>query len=216
VALLVEACLAVAPSTLPDVGSQHMISRKAIRGQNLDRAGLGAQHQKLLSQINEPISLNDLTRALHWDEDEARRVLFALQLADLIEVKGAQTGRKVVVVEPDPHVTLQLRRIAESPSCPVTLKVVRDRLSLQLICKRQQPDVIVIALDNDLGQQIAKEMMSSSTQLVLVGVVSDDEQAEPFVDRLDGLLGRPFDAEQLFQAVETACSRREGSACTAV
>jgi hypothetical protein len=193
-----------------------MFSRKAIRGQNLDRAGLSAQHQKLLSQINEAVSLNELAASLQWGKDEARRVLYALVLADLVEARAVQAGRKVAVLEPDPHVTLQLRRAAESPQCPCTLKVVRDRLSLQLILKRQRPDVIVVALDTEVGQQVAQELLGSTAGAVWVGVVSEDEQAEEFVDRLDGLLGRPFDSEQLFEAIELACRRRRDSAFSAV
>jgi CheY-like chemotaxis protein len=215
-ALLVEACLAVEKTALPEYSSLHVFSRKAIRGQNLDRAGLGAQHQKLLSQVNEAMSLADIAASLRWDEDEAHRVLYALVLADLVDVKVVQAGRKVVVLEPDPHVTLQLRRAAELPECPCSLKVVRDRLSLQLILKRQRPDVIVVALDSEVGQQAAQELIESHANIVWIGVASNDDQALEVVEQLDGLLRRPFDAEQLFQAINQACGRRDDSACSAV
>jgi DNA-binding NarL/FixJ family response regulator len=137
-------------------------------------------------------------------------------LADLVDVKVVQAGRKVVVLEPDPHVTLELRRAAELPECPCSLKVVRDRLSLQLILKRQRPDVIVVALDSEIGQQAAQELIESHANIVWIGVASNDDQALEVVEQLDGLLRRPFDAEQLFQAINQACGRRDDSACSAV
>ncbi len=216
VALLVEACSLVGTESLPSYDDNSVFSRKAIRGQNLDRAGLTAPHQKLLSQLNDGAALNDVAASSNWDEEETRRVLYAMQLADLVESKTVQLGQRVVVLETDPQMTLQLRQVAESSDCPLVLKVVRDRLSLQLVLKRQHPDVIVVALDTEIGQQFCQEMFSQPSSLVWVGVVTDEAQADAFQDRLDGTLTRPFDVSDLINTVEQACARRREGACAGV
>jgi CheY-like chemotaxis protein len=216
VALLVEGCLLADADAVPVYGDQHEFSRRAIRGQNLDRAGLSAQHQKVLSQLNEGVSLQQLAGQLQWDHEEARRVLYALTLADLVEAKTVEMGRKVVVLETDPHVTQQLREAADAPGCPLVVKVVRDRLSLQLILKRQHPDIVVLALDNDLGQQVAHELTQQDLDVVCLGIVSQEGQAAPFSNRMDGLLKRPFGVNELFRAIEHAWARRHEAACAGV
>jgi DNA-binding response OmpR family regulator len=133
-----------------------------------------------------------------------------------VEAKAVKTGRKVVVLETDPQLTQQLREAAEDPGCPLVVRVVRDRLSLQLVLKRQRPDVVVIALDSDAGQQVAHELAQHDDERVWVGIVSHEGQAAPLRDRLSVQLRRPYSAQELFQAIETAWTRRHEPACANV
>jgi hypothetical protein len=213
VALLVEACLLADAGENAAYDEQHEFSRRAIRGQNLDRAGLSAQHQKILSQVSEGTSLTTLTEQTQVEREELRRVLWALTLADLVEAKAVETGRKVVVLETDPQLTLQLREAAAARDCPLALRVVRDRLSLQLLLKRQHPDVLVIALDSDVGQQVAHELAQHDDVRVWVGIVSHDGQAASVRERIAAQLQRPYSPSELFEAIEQAWTRRHDAAC---
>ena len=58
VALLVEAALRCPEEELPESPPERVYARRAIRGQNLDRAGLSPQHQKIMSLLAEPRSLD--------------------------------------------------------------------------------------------------------------------------------------------------------------
>jgi len=204
VALLVEACLASRSSAIPQYSEQHVFSRKAMRGQNLDRAGLAAHHQKLLAQLNEPSSLGQLVQVTQVPADEARRVLHGLVLTDLVEAKLVSTGRKVIVLEVDPQATVRLRDAAQRADCPVALKVVRDRLSLQLLLKRQRPDVLVVALDTEVGQQILRDYRAELNDVAWIGI--DSAAAESAQAAVHLLLPRPYELADLFAAVEQATS----------
>jgi DNA-binding response OmpR family regulator len=162
-----------------------------------------------LSQLNEGVSLNQLASQAQVERDELSRVLHALSLADLVEVRTVQVGRKVVVLETDPQLTLQLRGAADAADCPFAMKVVRDRLSLQLVLKRQKPDVVVVALDTEVGQQVAQELLSHERELVWLGIVSQSDQADAWRDRVDEVLLRPFDTQELFNAIEQTWARRQ-------
>ena len=77
---------------LPESPPERLYVRRAIRGQNLDRAGLSPQHQKILSSLGEPRSLTELAEQMAWETDEVRRVLYGLWLADLVEVQTRIAG----------------------------------------------------------------------------------------------------------------------------
>ncbi len=213
VALLVEASLAADESCLPEFGEHHVFTRKAIRGQNLDRAGLSAAHQKLMTQLNEPLTAADLAGCLQGNLDETRRVLHALTLADLAEVREVSVHQKVVVLEPDPQMTVQLRQAAQDAECPFSLKVVRDRLSLQLLLKRQRPEVIVVALDSEVGQQVVEESAQALAETRWIGIVSDESEAAGVRDRCERLLTRPYSIDELFLAVAEVLTTRHEAAC---
>jgi CheY-like chemotaxis protein len=204
VALLVEAGLHAESAEIPTYGSSHTFGRRAIRGQNLDRAGLAAQHQKLMTQMNEPITIADLAGTLNMSVDEARRVLHSLSLADLVEVRVQRTSPKVVMLEVDPQMTLQLRQAAQDPDCPYTLKVVRDRLSLQLWLKRQRPDVLVVALDTEVGQQVAAEFKGTLNDVAWVGIQdSEGDRDDQDTSHVSTRIARPYTIESLWQTLES-------------
>lgn len=203
VALLVEGCLAAQGDSVPEYGDQQVFSRRAIRGQNLDRAGLSAQHQKLLSQLTEDTTLSDLATRMSCDRDEARRVLHAMLLADLVEVRTVANSHKVVVLDPDPKMTLNLRNASQAQDCPFSLKVVRDRLSLQLVLRRQSPDVVVIAVDHEVGQEAVGEFDETLSQFKWVAIC-DSQDAAAWESRCAAVVSRPYQTDDLFAAIQRA------------
>ena len=87
---LVEGALMMEQDQLPELRPDVGFARKAIRGQNLDRAGLSSRHMQLMSQLSEPKTVAQLTKQLGWPEEETRRVLHGFELADLIEQRSLQ------------------------------------------------------------------------------------------------------------------------------
>jgi CheY-like chemotaxis protein len=69
--------------------AEQMFARKAIRGQNLDRAGLSARHLTLMSALSQPRSVKQLSGGLKWDLQEVSRVLRGFVLAELVELSRA-------------------------------------------------------------------------------------------------------------------------------
>jgi CheY-like chemotaxis protein len=69
--------------------AEQRFARRAIRGQNLDRAGLSARHLTLMSALNQPRSVRQLADGLQWDPEEVCRVLRGFLLAELVELSRA-------------------------------------------------------------------------------------------------------------------------------
>ena len=203
VALLVEATLRVPNEELPADHGEARFVRQAVRGQNLDRAGLSAQHQKIVSCLGDAISVNDLSAKLGWEHDEVHRVLVGFEMVDFIERQVGEPGKRVVVLETDTEAAMSLREAAQTNQDACSLKVVRDRLSLQLVLKRHRPDVIVIAVDSELGQQVCRELrempQSSLEGIQWIGIYA---QGQDVWGQWDQVLHRPYAVENLFQSID--------------
>ena len=160
VALLIEGAMLCDASVLPDQNAQSVYVRRVVRGQNLDRAGVSAQQMKLLSLLTEPRTVDQLARPLGWAEDEARRVLYGLSLADVIELCPSNRARVVVAFESEAGAAQRLRESIESVSDRYLGKVVKDRLALQLVLKRTRPDVLIFGLDGKEPEELSRELYS--------------------------------------------------------
>jgi hypothetical protein len=164
-ALLVDGALQCHESELPE-DDRCAYVRRAIRGQNLDRTGLSAQHMKLLGFLSEPRSVDDLARRTGWQPIEIRRVSFGLTLAELVERQAHSQTAKVIAFETNPMSAERMRGFLADSSSQLTGKVVRDRLALQLALRRVSPDVMIVALDSeDTAKLIGEFARSSDAQL---------------------------------------------------
>ncbi|NND99329.1 MAG: response regulator, partial [Pirellulaceae bacterium] len=130
-ALLVEASMHSDDSS--EVADQNRCYvRRAIRGQNLDRAGLPARHMKILNLLTNPKCPADIQRELGWSETEVRQVLNGFVMAELIEYRSQTVPGNFVVFEPNAVAAQNLRGQFEESDNRYTGKVVRDKLALQL------------------------------------------------------------------------------------
>lgn len=215
-ALLVEAALRCPEEELPESPPERVYARRAIRGQNLDRAGLSPQHQKIMSFLAEPRSLAELAEQVSWETDEVRRVLYGLWLADLIEVQTRTAGHCAVVLETDTAMALQLREYAAADGS-WNLKVVRDRLSLQLVLKRHRPDVMVVAADSEAGCQAVREILHSRvvdlTQVAWVALGSEDALPGELSVEWSARLPRPYAASELLETLDQIQQKEPETAC---
>ncbi|MEW4530101.1 response regulator [Maioricimonas sp. JC845] len=209
-ALLVEGASRCDEGELPDPAGRLLYVRRVIRGQNLDRAGLSPNHMKLLGTLSEPIGVADLARRLAWEPAEVRRVLHGLCLADLVQTQNRGSQSFVIALDNDAAGLRMLRAAIEAEPERYTGKVVRDRLALQLLLRRSQPDVLILPLTSDadrelaLGLRVQFEEKSPGTRWV--GIVDGPADTADLPFECDALLERPFGADEALKALDTACA----------
>ena len=196
-ALLVEACLACSDDELPPVDDITFI-RKAIRGQNLDRAGLAAKHQKIVGLLAEPHTLSQISKKLGWEESESIRVIYALTKAELVEAKRLSTRPTVVLFEPDADQAVRIREGIERPDVPYSVKVAREKLALQLLLKRDIPDALVLPAGNQPPIEFVRH---KNPDVVIVTIDSEANQGDSCVN---GRLTTGYDVGLLLQTLESA------------
>lgn len=103
--LLVDASLAH-ESDVSSPPENQLFARRAIRGQNLDRAGLSARHITLMSVLNQPRSARQLSETLKWSPLEVLQVLRGFQKAELVEpVDGKKTSEPSLTTSSAPRGT---------------------------------------------------------------------------------------------------------------
>ena len=218
-ALLVENAMYCDESLLPTDDPAHVYSRRAIRGQNLDRSGLSARHMKILNLLANPCSIDDLQPRLVWPRDEVRRVLHALVQVGLLERKTVTATGKFVVFEPSTLVAGKLRTELNAQTDKFIGKVVRDTMTLQLMVKRMQPDAVFFAIDAPEACEAINEAMAESDQFseipkfVLVPQVAFDDDAIDWAALLgfmpSKIASSPYSCEMLFAAMESLDSDDE-------
>ena len=194
-ALLVDGALQADSGQLPRHGADTVFARRAIRGQNLDRAGLSPRHQKLVSHLSRPYSVAQLTQQLGWPAEEIICVLHALCLADLVETQANSNHSVVVLMEPNQELAKHVKQSLARYSKQIDFKVVRDKLSVQLIFKRESPDAVILPSDAFSDERFVTLMKKAGKESLRVIPVfaSDDPTRLEFENHLT----RPYNAEQI-------------------
>lgn len=173
-ALLVDAATQCDESELPTDDGQFVYSRSVVRGQNLDRSGLAARQIQLLKLLAEPQSMADLVQRTGWEADEVRRVLYGMQMADLVQRQARSQAHTVLALEPDAEAAGKLKNLL-AQSDTLSAKVVRDRLAFQLVIRRSSPDAVVFPGDDGEIVQFVSELRRaegdrlSKTRWIAVG-----------------------------------------------
>lgn len=211
-ALLVEASLVQPPSgSSPD----QVYARRAIRGQNLDRAGLSARHMTLVSALNEPRSEDQLAEALRWTTTEIRQVLRAFQMAELVELRQLGQGRCFVVLEPDTERAEILKKsLHQASSDRYEAQVASDELSFKLLLKRTRPAAILFAADQPAACRTISELRDvlrrTGSAVPLVAMVDPGgsvSTSEPPACQPDATLTRPCTAQAIHQTLDSLLRR---------
>jgi hypothetical protein len=202
-ALLIEGALSADESEVPECSDSTRFSRKPIRGQNLDRGGLSAQHAKVFGHLSESVTCEDLVQQTGWDRGETRRVLYGLQLADLVEISALDGVRQVIVFEPHAGRAQQIRE-AFARNDRYSGKVVRDRLALHLLVKRNLPAALVIDLDVDQVQEIVDEIRRPPAAASVKWIGTTDDQQRHNREGFTSIIGRPVSADAVIAALDHA------------
>lgn len=201
VALMVDGALRCAESELPAESAQAAYGRSAIRGQNLDRAGLAAQHMKILSKISEPLTCEEIAGRLGFAQDEVRRVLHGMELAELVERQERANTRSVVALEHDADGGQVLRGLLSAGARGYSGRVVRDQLGLQLLLKRSRPDAILIAQDSDELQGLAQQLRNGNNGNDVPWIAILPESSNGAGENFDAVLTRPYTQQQVVDAL---------------
>jgi CheY-like chemotaxis protein len=211
--LLVEHSLHRDLSDLPADDSATRYVRRAIRGQNLDRAGLSAKHMKIMNLLGEPRSIDELQQRLGWEREELRRVLAGFVTADILECTRDDSRGKFVAYETNTVAAAQLRNGLKKQAGPFVGKVVRDTLTLQLLVKRTHPDAVFFAVDTPQSCDAIREAFTTAREafgdcrkIVLAPAKVVDDPSVPWQKLLgfqpDRLLHSPYTAATLTDTME--------------
>ena len=210
-ALLVEGAIH-ADEGVDSICETETYVRRAIRGQNLDRAGLSARHMKVLNALADPQSSDDLATSLGWNADEVRQVLEGFVMAELVEQRSQAISGQFVVFEPETNASQALRASLESSDQRYVGKVVRDKLALQLVLKRSVPHTLVFAADDKDCCQLVQRLFATgnpkAANVRRIALIGKQEDAAVFdwAERLgftpDEIIARPATADLLFAAMD--------------
>ncbi|MFK7818566.1 MAG: response regulator [Planctomycetaceae bacterium] len=196
--LLVDASLTAADT--PECNETIAWVRKAIRGQNLDRGGLDAKHMKLLSHLEDPITAQQLADKTGVQRDEIVRVLCGLEAVDWIERREHKQTRQVIAMESDRDAANMLRDLLGGDH-DLSGRVVRDRLGLQLLLKRNTPDCVILPTDVPESAELIRQLRESADHqdVRLIAVTSGEDQATEVSP--DAVLSRPYTLNDVLEAV---------------
>jgi CheY-like chemotaxis protein len=213
VALLIEGALRCSEAALPAGESDHVYLRGTPRGQNLDRAGVSAKHLKLLTLLTERRSSHQLAEKLGWSADEARRVLHAFVLVDLVERHTKSNARRIVVFDNDPATAGRLREKLDDGQQRYYGKVVKDGFAMNLVLKRAEPEAIVFVVNNAEAYESLCELTSSQKDSLadakLIGLFPSNVNKQNILEHLrqrgtefDVTLEHPTEVEDLFASLD--------------
>ena len=150
-ALLVEGAMTCQQKELPDIVPESGFVRRAIRGQNLDRAGLSTEHMKLMGVVNEAITIDQISKRLAWPQEEVRRVVHGFELAELIERRQIQETAKVFAVAFSAEMHGRWSSFFKTVEEQISGKLLRDWLALGLMIRRQKPGVLLVELKDEIA-----------------------------------------------------------------
>ncbi len=220
-ALLVEGALH-SPNPETQSTENRTYARRAIRGQNLDRAGLPARHMKVLNVLSDPRTTFELADSLGWEAAEVEQVISGFVLAELVELRTHAVAGQFVVFEPDASIAQNLRDSLQGSDQRYIGKVVRDKLALQLILKRSLPHTLVFAGEDEHSSKLMGQLFASKNPGVenirRIAMVSAEagEQDTDWNQRLgfqpDAFVARPCTAESLFDAIDVCLEGHKANA----
>jgi hypothetical protein len=193
-ALLVEGAMTIDEREMSVMTPEKIYERRPIRGQNLDRAGLSAHHAKILGRLTSPKTVAELTSDLNWDKRELQRVLYGLELADLVTPKGTVNElNDVVLFESDSAVAERLNESLSS-SRDYRFQVVCDKVAVRLLLKRRKVAAMIVDC-SDPG--FAVELRQELSDRAVYWIGSGEFGTETF----DDVLERPFNGPAVISAL---------------
>ena len=208
---LVESSLICEKKELSLCSDQEGYVRRAIRGQNLDRAGLSSRHMKLMNLVAEPITVAQLASKLQWPAEEVQRVANGFELAELVEKVSVVEKTVVFGVFANGDQALKVRSFYQESSDQVSGKLVRDSIGLKLLLRRAKPDVLLVEVgENDTELQAMLEESGSALEGVRIIGVSTGHRNETQCN-VERVLNADCTSEALNDAVLNAEASSTGS-----
>ncbi len=198
---LVEAALICDLAELPQLEETDGFSRKPIRGQNLDRAGLSSRHMKLMTIVTEPATVQQIATKLNWSLEETRRVLHGFEMAELIERCSVVSTTKVFAMISDPGVAERVDSIIQNND-GISGKVVHDLIGLRLLLRRDRPDALVLQQDASFEFSALNQLLANGPGIRVIELRNEAESG--FAANLSEqaiTLPLEFDPHQLLESM---------------
>lgn len=206
-ALLIEGAMSCDKSELPQLPSGTGYVRRAIRGQNLDRAGLSSRHMTIMNGLSETVAPEDLADQLNWELDEVLCVLHGFELAELIEQRTMCSPTKVAVISSDQEANQHLAKFFSAHSDQCKGKLVRDWKGANLLLERMAPAIVLVSL-NDASVFDQIDMIRNQSNLldqVQIGGLrhpeADSSVSQMANESLDFVVDYDFEPEDLLEAI---------------
>jgi hypothetical protein len=150
-ALLIDGALLFESSQVADESRE--FARNAIRGQNLDRAGLSASHMKLLTLLNSPLTVAELAQQAGCSPQEAAGVIRGLEQADLVMGRTRSNQQHLIALCSDPDRAQRVLSFLRARASEVQGKVVRDALAVKLLLRRSKPNALFFDFEDPTHAQ---------------------------------------------------------------
>ncbi|MEM9828172.1 MAG: response regulator [Planctomycetota bacterium] len=204
-ALLVEAATHF---DAPEYAESAAFQRTAVRGQNLDRAGLSARHMKLLPMLSEARGMEELVVQLGWEASEVGQVLAGFIAAELVEQHQHAVAGQFVVLEPSPAAAQSIRDSLDVADKRYAGKVVRDKVALKLVLQRAVPHTFLFAADDAANCELVKRLFATAhpkvdkVKRIAIGGSPDGDWQSTVGFVPDAFVGRPCTAEEMFAAMD--------------
>ncbi len=201
-ALNVEASLIGTQEISESEMEQTMFVRTARRGHNLDRAGLSAQHMKLLNQINNPVNAEELADRNNLDRVEVYRVLRGFKMSDLVSEQTLSSCNTVIAVTSEPGRAHRLTEFFKSNNHSINGRAVRDLLAVKLLLRRVRPDFLLFDTSCQRSMQTMEQLRSEDhpqlKQAKWFGICTDQHPVnEALQDSFDALVKWPDEDQEL-------------------
>jgi CheY-like chemotaxis protein/DNA-binding MarR family transcriptional regulator len=162
-ALLVEGALCCDPAEIVAADANVAFVKKAIRGQNLDRAGLSSAHMQVMGQLSTAMSVDQMAEKLGWPKQEVVQVLHGFELAEWVERQTLRNTCRVIAVTDDPQRARNLHSFFENHRDQFTAQIMNNWLAVGLMMKRKPPQVLLVVFDDRLS--VATQQFEQFTKL---------------------------------------------------
>lgn len=206
-AILVESALLCDKNELPNCEANQGFVRRAIRGQNLDRAGLSGRHMKLMNLLSDPISVSQIATQLGWPEEEAVRVAHGFEMAELVEIVSLDEKTKVFGVIADGEQAFKVRSFYQQTSEDVAGKLVRDAAGLKLLLRRSRPDVLLVEV-GDAADALLEEFKELLDEVRVIGIRT--EEGDSTIKNVVETLGNDCTVDSIREVVLQSETQVEG------
>ena len=181
-------------------------ARHNVRGGNLDRAGLSPQEIKIHTLLDGTIDLAAVAQRTGLDLPAVVDVVRGLEHTGLVERRDASATDSILLLEDDAETLRIAQKVLGPEGEGYQLKVVRDRIAAQLLLRRHQYTLVMMALDQteqEAFYRTVKEQVAASTRFVgIAEVTEEDELARLDAMGIDGILQRPVTEADLRAVVK--------------
>ncbi|WP_417850812.1 response regulator [Thalassoglobus sp.] len=206
--ILVEASMSCGNDENTSIEENKGWIRRGLRGQNLDRSGLGAKQLQLLTHLGtEPIATELLAEKVDLSLEETYRCLEGFRIADWVDVQTVASGRNLVALESNPEGSSLLREILADSSNPWSGKVVRDEFGLQLLVNRKAADYLLVEVTGEDELRLPKCLEGKVAELLAttpIGLIAPEEgNCPPLAAELSELLviHRPYSYDEVLDVL---------------